>query len=276
MKKFKMNGRIVLFSSIIIICIISIAVILYQGLFVERKKEGNGKIQTGPIELGEELVLKEEFSSKFDNKMTGKLDQVKKKDDTKEIVYTAMSSTEKKEGQYELNVSVPVINLPGEEIKSMNEDIQNTFLKKAISILAKTESNTIYSVKYTACIYEGILSLGVHATLKEGDNPQRVIINTYNYNIEEQKKIDLEEMLSLKGVSKKDAASKILDDIKDENKKALALSELGYSVYIRDYASDMYKIENSDNFLLDKNGYLYIIYAYGNSKYTSETDLVIF
>lgn len=38
----------------------------------------------------------------------------------------------------------------------------------------------------------------------------------------------------------------------------------------------IYKIENTSTFFLDKDNYLYIIYAYGNNNFTSEMDIIIF
>ena len=36
------------------------------------------------------------------------------------------------------------------------------------------------------------------------------------------------------------------------------------------------KIENTENFIVDQNGYLYIIYAYGNTENTNKIDVIIF
>ena len=52
------------------------------------------------------------------------------------------------------------------------------------------------------------------------------------------------------------------------------LKELGYEIYNRDISRDIYKIENTTEFYLNKNA-LYIIYPYGNETNTSETDLII-
>ena len=38
----------------------------------------------------------------------------------------------------------------------------------------------------------------------------------------------------------------------------------------------MYELENTTNFFLDKDNYLYVVYAYGNSNFTSEMDIIIF
>lgn len=50
---------------------------------------------------------------------------------------------------------------------------------------------------------------------------------------------------------------------------------LGYEVYTRNVDDEMYNLENTSNFLLGEKSHLYIIYAYGNNNFTSETDLII-
>jgi len=52
------------------------------------------------------------------------------------------------------------------------------------------------------------------------------------------------------------------------------LTQSGYSVYVRDLNSDVYKLENITNFFLDNDEKLYIIFAYGNQNFTSELDIV--
>ena len=47
-------------------------------------------------------------------------------------------------------------------------------------------------------------------------------------------------------------------------------------LFERDYTNDIYKVENTTEFFLGKDNFLYLIYAYGNDNYTSELDLVIF
>ena len=38
--------------------------------------------------------------------------------------------------------------------------------------------------------------------------------------------------------------------------------------------SSIYKVDNVDNYILGPNGVIYIIYAYGNSNYTTENDII--
>ena len=67
---------------------------------------------------------------------------------------------------------------------------------------------------------------------------------------------------------------KIKSEISVEQKKVEDLKQLGYNIYSRDITSNMYHIENSQEFYLTSDT-LYIIYAYGNETFTSEVDLIV-
>ena len=51
---------------------------------------------------------------------------------------------------------------------------------------------------------------------------------------------------------------------------------MGYNIFDRDYKSALYKMQNTTGFFLGEQGYLYLIYAYGNQNFTSEMDLIVF
>ena len=51
--------------------------------------------------------------------------------------------------------------------------------------------------------------------------------------------------------------------------------ESGYEVYQRNMQSDEYDVTNVKTFFQGPNGELYIVYAYGNTKDTSEMDVII-
>ena len=129
-------------------------------------------------------------------------------------------------------------------------------------------------MEYVANVQDDILSLMIRSNLKEGVSAQRIIIQTYNYDLRNNKEINLEEVLKIKNIDKSELQSKITDSIKTEQKKVEDLEKLGYNVYSRDVSNDMYKIENSKEFYLT-NDTLYIIYAYGNDNFTSEIDLIV-
>ena len=157
-----------------------------------------------------------------------------------------------------------------------NTEIKDIFEKKAKSIINSQNNNVIYTVDYSAYVSNNILSLVVRSTLKEGsNNPQRDIVQTYNYDLTNQKKITIDDMLELKGITKKEANQTIKQEIKTVQQKVEELGKLGYSVYARDYTSDMYSINNVTEFFMGENNVLYIIYAYGNLNNTSEMDVVV-
>ena len=222
----------------------------------------------------EEAQLKSNFSNLYDNKFYNNNNvNVTKIDENKDIVYTNYEKIETN-NNYEINVVLPYINIKNSKIQSWNEEIANTFEAKAKQILENEDITTIYSTKYTANIENNILSVMIYADLKENASSQRVLIQTYNFNLETNKELTLQDVLKIYGLDSKQVQSKIDDDIKKENKKSQELIDLGYNVFTRDLQDNMYKIENSAEFFI-KNKNLYIIYAYGNDSNTSEYDIIV-
>ena len=76
-------------------------------------------------------------------------------------------------------------------------------------------------------------------------------------------------------VTKKEANQKIKEEIRTQQEKSEELEKLGYTMYKRDYTSDMYSINNVTEYFMGKDNALYIIYAYGNENNTNEMDVVI-
>lgn len=222
----------------------------------------------------EEAQLKANFANLYDNKFYNNNNvNVTKIDENKDIVYTNYEKIETN-NNYEINVVLPYINIKNSKIQRWNEEIVNTFEAKAKRILENEDITTIYSTKYTANIENNILSVMIYADLKENTSSQRVLIQTYNFNLETNKELTLQDVLKIYGLDSKQVQNKIDDDIKKENKKAQELIDLGYNVFTRDLQDDMYKIENSTEFFV-KNKNLYIIYAYGNDSNTSEYDIIV-
>lgn len=222
----------------------------------------------------EEAQLKANFANLYDNKFYNNNNvNVTKIDENKDIVYTNYEKIETN-NNYEINVVLPYINIKNSKIQRWNEEIVNTFEAKAKQILENEDITTIYSTKYTANIENNILSVMIYADLKENTSSQRVLIQTYNFNLETNKELNLQDVLKIYGLDSKQVQNKIDDDIKKENKKAQELIDLGYNVFTRDLQDDMYKIENSTEFFV-KNKNLYIIYAYGNDSNTSEYDIIV-
>ena len=132
----------------------------------------------------------------------------------------------------------------------------------------------IYSIDYAAYINGDILSVIIKSSLKQGNNPQRIIVQTYNYNIKTKEKVTLSNIIEQKNIDEQKLKSKIDRALQTVKREEEILTQSGYSVYVRDLNSDVYKLENITNFFLDNDEKLYIIFAYGNQNFTSELDIV--
>lgn len=279
MRKVKIpKSQIFCFALIMIVCIIAIVEALYYVMNPNiQDKENiadNGLSNTEIIDTN----LVDNFDDVFQNsfKNTNTSEEAEKIEADKDYIYTSYEKAEVNSGNYEIDVKIPMININSEEIKSYNEDIKQVFQDKAESILNGSSNRAVYSVDYEAFLNNNILSIVIRSTLKEGSNPQRVIIQTYCYNIKEMKKVEFSDIMTLKNLDTNTVQEKIRKQIQGKQEEAKALQQLGYSVYIRDLRSDRYDVENISNFFIDENNNVYVIYAYGNSSNTDVTDIVIF
>lgn len=272
------KSQIFCFSLIMIVCIIAIVEALYY--VMNPNIQDNKNIADNSLSNTEitDMTLVDNFDDVFQNsfKNTNTSEEAEKIDADKDYIYTTYEKTEVNSGNYEIDVKIPVININSEEIKSYNEDIKQVFQDKAESILNGGSNRSVYSVDYEAFLNNNILSIVIRSTLKEGSNPQRVIIQTYCYNIKEMKKVEFSDIMTLKNLDTNTVQEKIRKQIQGKQEEAKALQQLGYSVYIRDLRSDRYDVENISNFFIDENNNVYVIYAYGNSSNTDVTDIVIF
>ena len=268
----KFNARKIFVISVLAICVIAINLAVYFQITkktAEEEQEEKIIIDTA--------MLTENFNNIFDNQINYQDNNVTsgKIDNTKELIYTIYANGEKSENSYDLNINIPYLNQNSESAQRINEEINNLFYKKVESILSKTDKYTIYNVKYKAYVNDNILSLVISSTLKEGNNPQREIMKTYNYNLSSNNELDIEQILEYRKVSSEYVQSKINEIIKFASENANKYKELGYNKYLRNVNDDMYKVENTSVYFLGENKALYIIYPYGNLNYTSEIDLLV-
>lgn len=264
----------VIYSVIAIVCVIVIGAAVYLQYF---KEEKIGVI-FGITEQNQDYAeLESNFNSLFTNDLEV-LDDTQinvNKVELNDIIYSKFKREEQK-GDYTINVAIPYININEDIPKKFNVEIQNIFKSKAESIMSSTDEKIVYTVSYKAYVQKDIFSLIIKSELKENDSKQRIIVQTYNYNIKENREEKLEEVLNVKSISIADADNKIRNNIKAKQEKNKSLSDLGYNLYDRDYTSNMYDINNLSQYFWGKDGHIYVIYAYGNDDFTSEMDLVIF
>lgn len=274
-----MDKRKILYVVIIIICIIAVNYAIYWQFFRAPDKEEN-TVGTGEITpVVEEGKILKDFNNIFNNGIDYQQYEIQglsKIDNSKDMIYTGYESEEKQENKYELNVNIPVVNINSSTAVNINNQIEDLFETKATNVLAGTTQKTIYTVEYEAYINANILSLVIKSTLKEGDNPQRVIVKTYVYNLSTNEILTLPKVLEIKNLSSTGVKKEIISKIEEATVQANKLQELGYSVYKRDVNSSMYEIENTTSFFLGKDNSLYILYPYGNSNNTSEIDIIMF
>ncbi len=267
--------RIIIYIAVAIICIIAITVVIgvqILGNDVIDNMFGINKITKRSEE--EETTLKTNFENIFDNQVEDKGEyKIQKINQNEKIVYTDYSKEDKTE-KHEISVNLPSINIKNDDVENFNKEIENTFGGKSEEILKSSNQNTIYTVKYKAYVENNILSLIIYSDLKQNTSAQRVIIQTFNFDLKENKKLSLEDILNSFSLNKNEVQNKINIDIQKEQKKTEDLIKLGYNVFPRDTKSEIYKVENITEYFVYNNN-IYIIFAYGNDKMTSEKDIVI-
>lgn len=277
-----MKNQKLIFILIGAFCVFALIAGIYTQFFVE--KSGNDtQDPTNNINNDIKPKTQEEIKTQLSNLFTNELisnnydeTNLQKRDASKGIVYAAYD-IQKQEGNYELDVHLPVININDSVATDFNKMTQSIFANKASEILNnKYTEKVIYSVDYISYVNDNILSLVIKSTLKQGNNPQRVIVQAYNYNLETGEKVQLVDVLAKRNIIQSDCQNKIHEIVTKAQEEAQVLVQSGYTVYNRNLSDSMYQISNISTFFLGKNEELYIIFAYGNQNFTSEMDVVLY
>ena len=189
----KKNKKLKIFYiGIIAVCIIAIISAIVVQIIKENDAAEAAKLPQ--LTENQKNQHKDEFETIFENKVNyleNNSYKISKLESNKEIIYTGYKNNETKLNDYELKVNIPYININNDTIEEFNSQIKDIFEKKAKSIINTQSNNVIYTVDYSAYVANNILSLVVRSTLKEGMNPQRDIIQTYNYDLRNNKEISL-------------------------------------------------------------------------------------
>jgi hypothetical protein len=267
------------------LCILAIIAGIYAQFFVKDEDKNNiimPSLNTTPDDTVMEKTteeVKEQFATLFTNVLNkGEYDtsNIQKIVEQNDIIYSAYDIQDKKEN-YEIDIHLPVMNIQGEVPTSFNKITQDIFANKASEIMnSKNTTKTLYQMDYVSYINGDILSLILKATLKEGSNPQRVIVQTYNYNLATGQKVSFEDVLSYRNLVQSEVQTKIQNTVQKAKEEAEILVQSGYTVYNRDLNDSMYQFSNIANYFLGPNGDLYIVFAYGNGHHTAEMDIVLY
>ena len=275
------RNKYIFFSIIILVCIVALSLGIYVQFFYQYS-------DTDPFMIGinigakktteEYALLKGNFNQLFTNDLKINSDDINanKLEDEKEIIYTAYSLVNEDETYYSVDAQVPMINIDSEIVRKINSEIKKEYYNKANAIMRQTEGNTNYNVAYKAYINSDYLSIVIKSVLKEEGKAEKVAIKTYTYSMAKEKLVSLEDLIDLKETTKEIVQKNINDEIKMAYDNAQIIANEYGTLHQRDLNSNMYKIESSKVYFLTDDGYVYILYPYGNDSYTNEIDIVIF
>ena len=271
---------IIIYGIIIFVCIVALLVAFYVQFYARidlgRLVGINKDIAYGNKAEDEKEEIELEFLRLFNNSIenTEASYNSKKENESKNLVYTDYEKKETNPNSYDIEVHIPNINIKNEIVDKYNKEINETFTSMTEKVLKSENRNVIYTVDYSANVQNGILSVIIHSNFKEGTKAQKVIIKTYNYDLRNNKEVSLAEVLNFENIDKQMVQEQINTEIRKEQQKVEDLEKLGYNIFTRDANSDIYKVENVEEFYFTKD-VIYIIYPYGNNSNTSEMDIVI-
>lgn len=284
-----LNGpkKYVFFAVLALICIVSICIGIYTQFFYKYS-------DTDPLMLGinigskktaEEIdILKAGFNNLFTNSIIINSENVRvdRTESSKDLVFTGYNLLNEDENFYTVNAQIPILNIDTDQAKKINAEIKSEFYDTANNVMRRTEGNTVYSVTYASFVNEDILSLVIKASLKEVGKAEKVTIKTYCYSLPEKRILSLEDVLNytniltVKDLTLETIQTTINDEIKKAYNNAKIIAADYGTLYERDLGNEIYKVENTTNFFLTQDGYIYLVYAYGNNDYTNEMDIIIF
>ncbi len=263
------NKMIIIITSIVLICAIAIAI----GVYAQLTNRGDIKSKEQDENYDYE-DLERSFDDIFTNTINKEVD-AKQDINYDEIIY-CVYNIEEEEANYNIKAKIPLFKIENNVTKEINKEIYDTFANTIIKIVQNSTAYTTFNLDYVVYVNNNILSLVIRCKYKDASNPQRNIIQTYNYDMDNNRLVDINEIIDYKNLNKEDIQKEVFEKIKEENAQIKNISDQGYNVYIRDENDDIYKIENTPNYFLGKDNHLYLVYAYGNNNFTSEMDLVIF
>ena len=279
-----MKKRNILYAIIGVVCVIAIIVAVYAQIFEDKvitgKENGvitfDNAIEDDPVDNPKDILA--EFNKLFTNELDTQgnpTKDIKRLEgfENEDIVFS-YEFKEEKEEQYDIDVTLPTINVAS--ATALNENTRTMFVNKIDEIIQGASNKyNIYNLDYVAYVNDNILSVAIKATRKEGNSAQRLIVQTYNYDLMNDREVTLNEVLESQGYSKRTVNSKIEEQVKEASKQAETISQAtGQIVYKRNIEDSMYTTDKANNFLIGKDGQIYIVFSYGINNQTTEIDII--
>lgn len=271
------TARYCIYALIVAFCIIAIIVGVNAQFFSTKESDEVPDINvSNVVSVNEEIDISNKFMQLFDNKLPQFKDypNIEKGDLSKNYLYIYSENpqlpngpyTKKLDGKYDIVAYLPVFNINSDVTNGFNNITINYFVKMMNDIVVNGMTNTNLTISFAANVNDNILSVAIVAKLKEGDKPQRIMIQGYNYDLANNKEVKVADVLAKKNIDIATANSKIEKVVKSADN----------TLYKRELTNPIYSIDKVTNFILGRNGELYIIYAYGNQAnvYSSEMDIV--
>ena len=271
------TARYCIYALIVAFCIIAIIVGVNAQFFSTKESDEVPDINvSNVVSVNEEIDISNKFMQLFDNKLPQFKDypNIEKGDLSKNYLYIYSENpqlpngpyTKKLDGKYDIVAYLPVFNINSDVTNGFNNITINYFVKMMNDIVTNGTTNTNLTISFAANVNDNILSVAIIAKLKEGDKPQRIMIQGYNYDLANNKEVKVADVLAKKNIDIATANSKIEKVVKSADN----------TLYKRELTNPIYSIDKVTNFILGRNGELYIIYAYGNQAnvYLSEMDIV--
>lgn len=271
------TARYCIYALIVAFCIIAIIVGVNVQFFSTKESDEVPDINvSNVVSVNEEIDISNKFMQLFDNKLPQFKDypNIEKGDLSKNYLYIYSENpqlpngpyTKKLDGKYDIVAYLPVFNINSDVTNGFNNITINYFVKMMNDIVVNGTTNTNLTISFAANVNDNILSVTIIAKLKEGDKPQRIMIQGYNYDLANNKEVKVADVLAKKNIDIATANSKIEKVVKSADN----------TLYKRELTNPIYSIDKVTNFILGRNGELYIIYAYGNQAnvYSSEMDIV--
>ncbi len=265
---------IMVYAIIIFICIASIFAVVWMQFFDGEIVETVGTLK-GKSDH-DYNNLKAEFNELLTNDIQNYDEKYnnKKESLTNDIVYTVCEENASSGDDYNIQVKIPYINIKSKTVKEYNNEIKKTFIDKVESIKNTKNKHSTYSVQYGGYVQDGVLSVVIKAEIQEGTKAQRTVIKTFNYDLENNSEISFNKLLQTKKVSLEYAQDRINKEAQIGAKKSEDIKAMGYEIYERNLEDSMYKVENIKEFYFH-DGTIYVMFAYGNTKYTNELDIAV-
>lgn len=259
------NKNIIFITLIVLILLMGLITV---ALLILNKNTKNNLVENT---LEENIVSQETLEENFKNALYN----VNYTEDNESMVELVFDYEESKENKYNVRVNLPKIKLETDVTTQINDEIIDVYGDKLLDIINNSKEFTLYYIDYVTYVNDNILSIVIKTTLKEGNNPQRLAIQTYNYDLINDRILELDDILDLKDIEKSNTQQKVIETVRQKNANTNILSEQGYNIYVRDIRSDEYLIENIKTFFVGEDGHVFILFPYGNKNFTETMDIIV-